>query len=237
MQQQYQQPAQQSYQQPMYNQPAAASAGGGLSSVTNMLQGIPLRLIAKIAFLLALVCFLFPFVSVSCDTSTLAAMSGEDSANMEFEIEYKGYNLIFPSTISAKNLKTSDDDINGELENIEEEAEEDGGEEYGSEEESNIWLILTAICCIAGCVIMFLKINKLLPLISAGCALFGTISLFIFKSGFRDRYLKSDLTEMEGMDISSYLKVNFKFGFILCLIMVIIALISSALTFFSEKDT
>jgi len=218
-------------QQPIYGQPAVvAPISGGAAAITQKVERVPTRLIAKIAFLAALVCFLFPFMSVSCDASTAASLTGQDtSEDYTFEIEYKGYNLIFPSTISDKNVKTG----SGFDQREEKTTTTDSGEKYGSKEGANPWLIITAICCIAGCVILFLKRDKLFTLISAGCSLVSIICLIIFKSDFAKRYITDGKTDLEGL--GNYLKVNTKFGYVLCILMVILALISTLVSYLVEK--
>lgn len=234
-QQQYQQPVQQQYQQPaqqMYGQPAAAGVGVGFGQITGMLQGIPLKLVAKVAFLVAIVCFLFPFMSVSCDASAAASLAGEsaDDGDYKFEVVYKGYNMIFPSTISSKNVKTGSgfDDMMEE-----EDEDEDDDSEYGSEEKTNVWLIITVLACAAGAVILFLKHEQLFMLIATGCAGLSTLCLIIFRSTFVKRYITNGETDLEGME--DYLKVNTKFGFILCMVAVIVALIACGLTYLSTR--
>lgn len=215
-------------QQPIYGQPVPASpVSGGVAAITQKAGSIPTRLIAKIAFLAALVCFLFPFMSVSCDASAAASMAGE-KGDYSFEIVYKGYNLILPSTISDKNIKTG-----SAMDQREKSSTTNSGEKYGSNEGTNPWLIITALCCIAGCVILFLRKDKLFTLIAAGCSLVSIICLIIFRSDFMGRYITNGETDLEGL--GNYLKVNTKFGFVLCMLMVILALISSLLTYLAEK--
>ena len=201
--------------------------GGGAAAITQKVERVPTRLIAKIAFLAALVCFLFPFMSVSCDASTAASMAGE-KGDYSFEIVYNGYNLIFPSTISEKNIKTGSG-----FDQREKSSTADSGENYGSKEGTNPWLIITAICCIAGSVILFLKRGKLFTLISAGCSLVSLICLIIFRANFTSRYISDGKTDLEGL--GNYLKVNTKFGYVLCILMVILALISTLVSYLVEK--
>ncbi len=215
-------------QQPIYGQPAVvAPISGGAAAITQKVERVPTRLIAKIAFLAALVCFLFPFMSVSCDASTAASMAGEEG-DYSFEIVYNGYNLIFPSTISEKNIKTGSG-----FDQREKSSTADSGENYGSKEGTNPWLIITAICCIAGSVILFLKRDKLFTLISAGCSLVSLICLIIFRANFTSRYISDGKTDLEGL--GNYLKVNTKFGYVLCILMVILALISTLVSYLVEK--
>jgi hypothetical protein len=201
---------------------------GEVGTVNNKLVKIPTRMIAKIAFLAALVCFAFPFISVSCSTSTAKGVDDAGEKNYRFEAVYNGYNFIFPSTISEKNVK---DGL--ELDQREETSIADKGEEYGSKEGANPWLITTAICCIAGCVVLFLKRDKLFTLVATGCSIVSLICLVIFRVDFSGRYFKHGKTDLE--DLGQYLKVNTKFGFVLCILMVIIALLSCMGTFIIEK--
>ena len=226
----------QTSQQPMYAQPPiVAPVMGGVGAVSNKLVNIPTRLIAKIAFLAALVCFLFPFMSVSCDASTAASLAGE-SGDYSFEIEYKGYNLIFPSTISDKNVKTG-----SSYDQRETSSTSDSGEKYGSKEGANPWLIITAICCIAGCAVLFIKRNNsyvvqqdtLFTLIATGCSIISLICLIIFRADFTRRYITDGETDLE--QLGQYLKVNTKFGFVLCILMVIVAVLSCMGTYIIEK--
>ncbi|MBO4867703.1 MAG: zinc ribbon domain-containing protein [Ruminococcus sp.] len=202
----------------------------GVTAITQKVEKIPTRTIAKIAFLAALVCFLFPFISVSCDTATIAREITVDQETIKIEVEYKGYNILFPSTISGKNVTEYDEEeYKNDIEN-----NSKIGEDYGSKEYTNPWLIITAICCIAGCVVLFLKRDILYTLIAAGCSLISLICLIIFRIEFYKRYILHGKKDLEGFE--KYLLIHAKFGYILCVLMVILALISCLATYLTDKS-
>ena len=202
--------------------------GGGTEAIGSTLGRVPARLIAKIAFLVALICFAFPFMSVSCDSSTITG-SGDD---YNAEVVYSGYNLLYPSTITDKNLKMGEG-----LENIynlgTQKYAKKSDKELGSEEKQNPWLAVTALCCIAGIIVLFIKMKPFAPIAACGCGIIALISLIIFQANFKSRYITNGKTNIG--EVNGVLKVNVKFGFILCLLAVITAIIASMIACTGEK--
>ncbi|MBQ9541677.1 zinc ribbon domain-containing protein [Ruminococcus sp.] len=214
--------------QPAYVQPIGSAAAGKSSCLA-----VPARFLAKLCFLLALVCFGLPFISVSCDASAVASMAGEKDGDYSFEIVYKGYNLIIPSTIGKDNIKTSSA-MQESMEEKEDDSDDGDYQKYGSKEGTNIWLILTFISAAAGLVLLFFKRNKKLTLISAVCGLVGFICLMLFRMTFESKYLTGGNGGLNGME--NYLKVNLKSGFVMCLAALLLAWLASLLAYFSQRD-
>lgn len=140
-------------------------------------KGLPMGLIAKVCVLIAMVAFLFPFVSVSCT---------EDKSVHE---SYSGLRLMFC-------IEKSDDSVAGQT---------------SSEPRPNFLLMVTFAGAAATAFIIFRKNNmKLASIVSAASA----AALVLFRLTFRSYY---DLTG----DYADYIKVKSKFGFFLCLLMLL----------------
>ena len=215
------------------DQPMVPVQGGGTAALVDTMRAVPARLIAKIAFLVALVCFAFPFMSVSCDASAIGSLANQEAGgDYSFEIVYKGYNLIFPSTISEKNVKTGSGFNQKKTTST---TNTKSGDDYGSDEKSNPWLIITVICCAAGAVVLFIRKDKLFSAIASCLGLIAFICLLVFKGTFVSRYFTSDNVNMQGA--ANYLQVNTKFGFVLCLISIILALIASVISWITDSPS
>ena len=118
----FQQPAP-SFQQPApgFQKPASASSGlGGVAdSIVGKTQGLPVRLIAKIALILALVSFALPFFSIGVDVDYIKKMARTGGSAMGMDIDtddldeieevedfrwgsYSGFNAMFGHLDSTK---------------------------------------------------------------------------------------------------------------------------------------
>ena len=214
-----------SYQSESYSTVQAVPVTEDISAAANKGNRIHSRFIAKIAFLLAIVCFFFPFMSVSCDTSTVTG-SGD---KYNTEVIYSGYNIICPTTISDKNVKKNEN-----VEELRKNFKLPSYKDYGNKEDANPWLLVTLLCCILGMMLLFIKKIKILPLASTICAVIALASLIIFNTDFYKRYITNSKTDLS--EIKEYLKVNVKFGFVICFITIIIAFFSSVKTFTAERS-
>jgi len=215
------------------------TSGGnsGIAGIVDKLKAIPARLVAKIAFLIAILCFVFPFVTISCDASDALNSFNETNDEYSFEVTYKGYNFIFPSTIDEDNAKVSsgwnnsssydDDDSDYSSDS------DDKGSRDVSKEDPDKRLIGVVICCIVGCAVLFVTKYDWLPAVSAVLGFAGIILLTRFKSTFNEKYLEVD--GASGFSIESLLDIDFRFGYSLCMLFLIISLIASTITFLIEK--
>ncbi|MBQ8961295.1 MAG: zinc-ribbon domain-containing protein [Ruminococcus sp.] len=140
-------------------------------------KGLPLGLIAKVCVLIAMVAFLFPFVSVSCT---------EDKTVHE---SYSGLRLML-------SIEKSNDSVAGQT---------------SSEPRPNFLLIVTFAGAAATAVILFRKNDLRLGMIISAIS---AAALLLFRLTFRSYY---DLTG----DYADYIKVKTKFGFVLCLLMLL----------------
>ncbi len=224
----------------------SASSRTGLIEKLKM---IPARLVAKIALLAAILCFAFPFVTISCDASEFANSFNETDDDYSMEITYKGYNFIFPSTIDEDNADLGsgfsnsssssdyDDDYDYDYDDDYESSSSDDKKDDDSrdarDEKPNGWLIAVVICCAVGCVLLFIKLSDWLPAVSAALSLAGIICLSLFKSNFVERYLEEDGSG--SMSIENFIDIDYRFGYHLCMLFMIIGLIACAITFLTDK--
>jgi len=229
-------------QSPIRSSISTTSSGGnsGIAGIADKLKGIPARLVAKIAFLIAILCFVFPFVTISCDASDAVNSFSDTEDEYSFEVTYKGYNFIFPSTIDEDNAKVSSGwDNNSSSSSYDDDESssssdsDDNGSRDVSKEDPDKRLIGVVICCIVGCTLLFIKKFDWMPAVSAVLSFAGIILLSRFKSTFADKYLEMD--GASGFSIENFLDIDFRFGYSLCMLFLIISLIASAITFLTEK--
>jgi hypothetical protein len=145
--------------------------------------------ILRIIFIAILVCFLLPYVSVSCSNQTLCTING--------------YNLITGGTLKVDT--SSLDKISGYFGT--KAAPESTGKNYGPQ----LLVILAFAAAAAGLVVTFIKSKKevLYPAVTAILGFVFTIaSTFTIHSWITDNSRQADML----------IKINYKIGFFLILI-------------------
>ena len=212
-----------------------------IGNAANVMKRVPTRLIAKIALLAAIICFAFPFVSISCDASGYMNSFNDTDEDYSMKVTYKGYNFIFPSTVDEDNAelssgfdKSKDNDDEDEDSESESRSSKKSSGKNAKDEKTNGWLIAVVICCAVGCVVLFIKRQVWLPLVSAALSLAGIICLMIFKSNFVERYVEGDSKD-SGISIENFLDIDYRYGFVLCMTFMIIGLVLCLLTFLIDK--
>ena len=199
-----------------------------LGKTAGALKGIPVRIIAKLLFLAAILCFAFPFTTVSCSGGNMYKEYSQDNNDYNLSVTYKGYNFIFPSTIDDdnKSLGSGFSEMSGSY------GDEDNDDFDASDEDTNGWLVAVVVSCAVGIVLLFIKKQNWAPIAAAVCSLFGIVCLLIFKSNFTERYLNLD---KDTQILDSLLDIKYRYGFILCMLCIILSLIASLLVWIKEK--
>lgn len=132
---------------------AAAPAAAGAAAAPRTIAGIPLRTVAKIGAILAMVAFLLPFITISC---TYGGVSSKDSS-----ATYSGFSLLIgrEGSEAQKYVK-----------------------EYGFSTSLNFFLVAAFACAAATCALLFSEIRtKIAALISAAGAVMLLFFRFFFR--------------------------------------------------------
>ncbi|MBR6106971.1 MAG: zinc ribbon domain-containing protein [Oscillospiraceae bacterium] len=251
-------------QQQAYVQPAPASVSSGLSGDLSGAAGgrLPFRLIAKIALLLALVAFCFPFVTVSCDLNKLAAlgglmggMSAEDADEMEEAAKflnsdgfgwgpYNGFSIMF-GKLDARKIYGIPDSMKDEFDEGFEEGFKKGlAESTGSDTSDvsmdqadfgngiNIWMLLSFLCGGAAVAMLFV-FEKKPNKMSHVCAGLGAGGAAFLLIG-RIAFISCTKLNMFA-SYGDYLKSHTKWGFFLCLLFFLAGAGACVMDFLSHK--
>ena len=149
----------------------------------------PMRMIARIAVLLALLSFCLPFVLVSCNGST------------EYSQNYSGVRLMTGKESKNDNMASQRD----------------------SDGKVNIFLIAAfGSTAVSGVILLIIK-KKDVRLLTAGLNAFSLLMMIIFRLSFRAYYGLNKVDKETGLDASKMINVETKFGFKLCVFLLIVA--------------
>jgi len=234
------QPAAPAFQQPApapaFGQAPAPALSSGSNAIAEKTKGLPVRLIAKISMILALVAFFLPFVSVSCNMDEMGSYSSEfENVSEELGTDdfgwgpYSGFNIMFGKLDGTKYY--------GIPEDMQEEAEEEMDDEmpsslFGDDDDGNLgdginfWMLLSFLCG-AGTIAMLFVFENKQDKKSLICVCVGAAGLLFLLLGRLTFISNTKLAEVSAF--GDFFVSHTKWGFLLCMLFFIVGTAACAL--------
>ncbi|MBR3267135.1 MAG: zinc ribbon domain-containing protein [Oscillospiraceae bacterium] len=230
-------------QQPAFAQPAPAGAGaaglGGVAdNIVSKTNGLPVRLIAKIALVLALLAFFLPFVSVSCNMDEMGSYGGDmDEVVDELGTDdfgwgpYSGFSIMFGKLDATKYYGIPKDMQEEAEEEMDDEMSFMKGDDSDLGDGINIWMWLSFLCGVGGVVMLFVfesKPNKMSH-VCAGLAAGGALFVLIGRITFLSNTKLDSVSSM-----GDFFETHTKWGFFLCLLFFLAGAAACAVDFLAN---
>lgn len=209
--------------------------GNNTKTITSKVPAFNSKSISNIAYVLAIVLFLMPFLNFKCNNTSLAKISGKDLVTgflLEKKVKKNALFNIFEegkSALENTGDKSAEDKRNGDATGLESPSDKKS-EDLKSFEKPNVLVIISLLALVTACTISFFKTPKggLLSAIA------GTVSFVLLF--FQFLRVQLQINEMSGADgLFTSIEVSFTFWFYLCLILIMLAIYMSYKAFREEQ--